>query len=134
MHHMLVNWHNSSAQLLSTILYRQAAGADVVVALTHMRWPSDEALAAAKTGIDLILGGHDHDVGRRLVEGTWIVKSGSIWLMTTMMSFMHVVNIGTDFRALTCVELALGAQGVQCEFGQVNMTADCPEDPDIAQV
>lgn len=61
---------------------QQKMGADVVIALTHMRWPSDEALAAAATGVDLILGGHDHDVGRRLVNGTWIVKSGVLWWLS----------------------------------------------------
>ena len=32
-----------------------------MVALTHMRRPNDHRLAEQATGIDLILGGHDHD-------------------------------------------------------------------------
>ena len=32
-----------------------------MVALTHMRGPNDRRLAEKATGIDLILGGHDHD-------------------------------------------------------------------------
>ena len=32
-----------------------------MVALTHMRGPNDRRLAEQATGIDLILGGHDHD-------------------------------------------------------------------------
>ena len=36
-------------------------GAEFVVALTHMRGPNDRRLAEQATGIDLILGGHDHD-------------------------------------------------------------------------
>ena len=31
------------------------------MALTHMRGPNDRRLAEQATGIDLILGGHDHD-------------------------------------------------------------------------
>lgn len=31
------------------------------MALTHMRGPNDCRLAEQATGIDLILGGHDHD-------------------------------------------------------------------------
>ena len=31
------------------------------MALTHMRGPNDRCLAEQATGIDLILGGHDHD-------------------------------------------------------------------------
>lgn len=37
----------------------RAAGADVVIALTHMRTANDVALGAAVPGIDLILGGHE---------------------------------------------------------------------------
>ena len=36
-------------------------GAEFVVALTHMRGPNDHRLAEEATGIDLVLGGHDHD-------------------------------------------------------------------------
>lgn len=38
----------------------KAQGADVVVALTHMRVPNDKRLAEEVAEIDLILGGHDH--------------------------------------------------------------------------
>jgi 5'-nucleotidase len=34
----------------------RAAGADFVIALTHMRQPNDERLAAAATGVDIVLG------------------------------------------------------------------------------
>lgn len=36
-------------------------GAEFVIALTHMRVPNDRRLAEEAAGIDLILGGHDHD-------------------------------------------------------------------------
>lgn len=44
-------------------LLRGVEGCHVVVALTHMRVPNDLRLAAAARalGVDLILGGHDHD-------------------------------------------------------------------------
>jgi 5'-nucleotidase len=35
-------------------------GCDIIVALTHMRFPNDIRLAENTKGIDLILGGHDH--------------------------------------------------------------------------
>jgi hypothetical protein len=38
----------------------QAAGADIVVALTHMRAPNDVQLAQQVAEIDVVLGGHDH--------------------------------------------------------------------------
>lgn len=43
------------------ILFLVFQGAEFVVALTHMRGPNDCRLAEQAAGIDLILGGHDHD-------------------------------------------------------------------------
>ncbi|ORZ40200.1 Metallo-dependent phosphatase-like protein [Catenaria anguillulae PL171] len=61
-------------------------GCHMVVALTHMRMPNDEQLAAQVPEIDLVLGGHDHDVqiardvdlgAPRNREGVAVVKSGT---------------------------------------------------------
>lgn len=40
----------------------QSQGADLVIALTHMRVPNDEKLAKGVAEIDAVLGGHDHHV------------------------------------------------------------------------
>ena len=37
----------------------KAQGAQLVIALSHMRQPNDERLVAEATEIDLVLGGHD---------------------------------------------------------------------------
>lgn len=55
----------------------RAQGAELVVALTHMRWHNDVRLAAQAAGIDLVLGGHDHQYGVREVNGVPIIKSGA---------------------------------------------------------
>eukprot|EP01065_Artemidia_motanka_P017572 TRINITY_DN2100_c5_g1_i1.p1 TRINITY_DN2100_c5_g1~~TRINITY_DN2100_c5_g1_i1.p1 ORF type:complete len:876 (+),score=253.67 TRINITY_DN2100_c5_g1_i1:176-2803(+) len=55
----------------------RAEGAHVVIALTHMRTPNDKLLAEAMTGVDVILGGHDHDYEHFVTAGTHVVKSGS---------------------------------------------------------
>lgn len=52
-------------------------GADLVIAVTHMRWRNDIRLASESNGVDLILGGHDHEYGVLEVNGILIVKSGS---------------------------------------------------------
>lgn len=70
------------------------AGADVVLALTHMRLPNDERLARESEGIDLILGGHDHlyavrEIARARGPSCAVVKSG------------------TDFRQLSVVDVLL---------------------------
>jgi len=56
----------------------RAEGADVIVALTHMREPNDHKLAAQLGGqIDIILGGHDHFYAHGLINGTHVLRSGS---------------------------------------------------------
>ncbi|KAL8911397.1 MAG: hypothetical protein Q9171_003444 [Xanthocarpia ochracea] len=66
----------------------RAQGADIIIALTHAREPSDVKLAE-KTPlglIDLILGGHDHFYGHQLINGT------------------HILRSGTDFKQLSYIE------------------------------
>uniref|UniRef100_A0A667X1U6 Ecto-5'-nucleotidase n=1 Tax=Myripristis murdjan TaxID=586833 RepID=A0A667X1U6_9TELE len=65
-----------AANQLSTELREQ--GADLVVALTHMRWRNDIRLASEAKGLNLILGGHDHEYGVLEVNGILIVKSGKV--------------------------------------------------------
>jgi 2',3'-cyclic-nucleotide 2'-phosphodiesterase (5'-nucleotidase family) len=51
-------------------------GADLVVALTHLDLADDRALAADVEGIDIILGGHDHDPITVFEGGKLILKAG----------------------------------------------------------
>lgn len=52
------------------------AGAEVVVALTHLDLAEDRRLALQVKGIDLVLGGHDHDPVSIKEEGALVLKSG----------------------------------------------------------
>ncbi|MBP2300990.1 bifunctional metallophosphatase/5'-nucleotidase [Azospirillum picis] len=54
----------------------RAKGASVVVALTHLTIEEDRELAAKVRGIDLILGGHDHDPISFYEGSTLILKAG----------------------------------------------------------
>ena len=53
------------------------AGADLIVALTHLEIDVDRELAMSVGGIDLILGGHDHDPITFYEGGVLIHKSGN---------------------------------------------------------
>ena len=66
----------------------RAQGADIIIALTHAREPSDVKLAEkTPTGlIDIVLGGHDHFYGHQIINGT------------------HVLRSGTDFKQLSYIE------------------------------
>lgn len=53
------------------------AGANVVVALTHQTITEDRDLAVKVKGIDLVLGGHDHDPISFYEGSTLILKAGA---------------------------------------------------------
>ncbi|ETW09319.1 hypothetical protein, variant 1 [Aphanomyces invadans] len=60
----------------------KARGADVIIALTHVSIAHDKLLAKRVPGIDVILGGHDHDPFTLYQGKTFIHKSGqnAYWL------------------------------------------------------
>jgi 5'-nucleotidase / UDP-sugar diphosphatase len=51
-------------------------GADVIVALTHLDFSDDRLLARSVKGINLILGGHDHEPVTFFERGVMIFKAG----------------------------------------------------------
>lgn len=72
----------------------RAEGADLIVALTHMREPNDNKLAEqAGDQIDLILGGHDHFYAHSHINGC------------------HVLRSGTDFKQLSYIEARRTPEG-----------------------
>jgi len=92
-------------------------GADVVIAMTHMRMPNDYLLAHEVEEVDIILGGHDHhyEVSKIGPHGTYILNSG------------------TDFRDLTAITLRFNDKkegGCTCEVTgteHVEITASITE-------
>jgi len=55
----------------------RCAGANVVIALTHLAIDEDRALSRAVPGIDVILGGHDHEPITFYEHGALLHKSGT---------------------------------------------------------
>ena len=66
----------------------RAQGAQIIIALTHAREPSDIKLAEKTPPglIDLILGGHDHFYAHQIIDKT------------------HILRSGTDFKQLSYIE------------------------------
>lgn len=113
-----LNFIDQGKQLAKSLL---DDGADVIVALTHMRRPNDELLAAAVPEIHLILGGHDHEyfAAETQPHGTLLVKSG------------------TDFRDFSVLTLSknIGQNAplsIACK--RVSITSDIPEAKDVAAI
>ncbi|XP_038646944.1 mannosylglucosyl-3-phosphoglycerate phosphatase-like isoform X5 [Scyliorhinus canicula] len=89
----------------------RSKGAELLIALTHMKWSNDIRLARNVDGLDLILGGHDHDYGTKEVNGTLIIKSGS------------------DFRSLTKIEITrTGENNYKYSTQKIDITKDLEED------
>ena len=94
----------------------RAQGVDMVIALTHMRNPNDIRLAKEVPELDLILGGHDHDVYSDTVNGVPLIKSG------------------TDFRNFTKISVTIDAAGagsskrVACEWALQDVTESDSQD------
>ena len=69
------------------------AGVDIVIALTHMRYPNDVALAEAVPQIDVILGGHDHGFAVTrcgdAAGGNLLVKSGTDYRDMAALVLLH---------------------------------------------
>ena len=67
---------------------------DAIVALTHLSIEQDTELVEAVPGIDLVLGGHEHE--------NWILYRGP---------FVPIVKADANVRSLAIVTLAFGAPG-----------------------
>lgn len=85
---------SDTARELAPVL--RAEGADMVVALTHMREPNDLKLAEnAGDQVDLILGGHDHFYSHALVNGCHVLRSGTDF---KQLSYLEARRRGADGR------------------------------------
>ncbi|KAL2814698.1 Metallo-dependent phosphatase-like protein [Aspergillus cavernicola] len=93
---------------------------DLVIALTHMRVPEDMAVANATTSgdsrVDLLLGGHDHEVVRRYAgdtdviaenveQGRKITEVEVDGMVPDAEGDIRLVKSGTDWRALSLIRL-----------------------------
>merc|ERR1719197_1070563 len=79
---------------------KEKQGAEIVVALTHMRVPNDELLAQEVEEIDIILGGHDHHYDVKPVGpyGTYVLKSGTDFRDITVLQLDFTENDGRPFK------------------------------------
>ena len=98
----------------------QEEGAELVVAITHMRIPNDRKLAAQVPEFDLVLGGHDHHYEVDFVPPHNVL----------------VCKSGTDFRDMTRVDVLLPAGGGRPVLSWTRLTQDSsvPQDPAVAAV
>ena len=99
----------------------RSQGAQIIIALTHAREPSDIKLAQKTPPglIDLILGGHDHFYAHQIINQT------------------HVLRSGTDFKQLSYIEArrkANGQPGWDFDIIRRDITRAIPEDKGTVQL
>ena len=82
-----VTFTDETAALRAGVADLRRSGADIVVALTHLDLADDERVAREIEGIDLVLGGHDHDPTIKQDNGAPVVKAGgdAKWLAVVEM-------------------------------------------------
>ena len=99
----------------------QEQGADVIVALTHLDIAVDREIARRVDGIDVILGGHDHDPITFYENGVFIHKSGYD------AHYLGVVNLAID-----TVETRSGPAVTVLPTWEMRSTAGVEPDPEVA--
>ena len=99
----------------------RAQGAEIIIALTHAREPSDVKLAEKTPPglIDIILGGHDHFYSHKLVNTT------------------HILRSGTDFKQLSYIEARRKpdqSSGWDFTITRRDIVRSLPEDPKTVEL
>ena len=108
-------YRSASETAIELVTTLRAQGAQIVIALTHAREPSDVKLAEKTPPglIDLVLGGHDHFYAHQVINQT------------------HVLRSGTDFKQLSYIEARRkpnGQPGWDFDIIRRDITRAIPED------
>jgi len=104
-------------------------GAELLIALTHMRVPNDIKLAEEVEEFDIIAGGHDHHVEIRMVEphNNLFCKSGT--------DFRNMTKIKVEFPDVPFPPgTAPAAARPKLSWEEVLITLDVPEDKAVAKI
>ena len=108
-------------------------GCEIVIALTHMRFPNDKILADKVGGIDLILGGHDHTSGHAILNNQMVMKSGADFKELTKLEF-HFVDAATLEGMETNENVVVNKErGYYLDFEKVEVTSKWEPDPEMAK-
>ncbi|KAI9873178.1 MAG: hypothetical protein M1830_000748 [Pleopsidium flavum] len=112
--HLIYKSASATAKELVPILRND--GAEIIIALTHMREPNDLKLAEHTPAglIDIVLGGHDHFYAHHFINDT------------------HVLRSGSDFKQLSYIEGRRkegGKPGWDFNITGRDVVREIPEDP-----
>ena len=118
-------------RLISRRLRRQ--GADIVIALTHLPMRDDKRLAA-EADVDLIIGGHEHELLESIAGRTLITKMGSDARNLGRVDLI-VRAIGSGRRATAArVRSRTRFKLESVDFQAIPVTDSVADDPQVAAV
>jgi 5'-nucleotidase len=109
----------ATGKRLAARLRRQ--GADIIIALTHLSMCDDKRLAR-EADVDLIVGGHEHE------------------LLQSMAGRAHISKMGSDARDLGRIDLHLARAGrgrfrvKDIDWSRLSVDKNIPEDAQVKQV
>ena len=89
-------FHDPLVTARAQVVALKNKGADFIVALTHLDWATDQALARQVPEIGLILAGHDHIAANIFVGDTLLVQAGTDaqWLAAVDVMLEYVERQG----------------------------------------
>lgn len=109
----------------------RAAGAEVVLALSHLGWAADRALAGQVAGVDGFIGGHSHTL---LSDGEPGAAGPAHAVFSGPAGRAVVVQAAAYGRYLGRLDLDIAADGTLLAYGGDcrHIGLDLPEDPAVA--
>ncbi len=112
----------------------RAAGADIVIALTHIGFASDKALAGRVSGIDLIVGGHTHSfLGEKAEDGPASEGAYPTLVRAPDGRPVPIVTAWHSGRFLGEITLSFDEKGVMTAFSgaPVDLRPESPSSPAV---
>ncbi len=90
----VLNYIDSAKKMVE--LLKEKKKVNYIIAMTHLHIEDDKKLARQVNGIDLILGGHDHDIHLHQVNDTYICKFGENLKYVGVITLTSYSDIATD--------------------------------------
>ena len=112
------NYKRTAAEFAKKLQEEDAC--DYVIALTHMRVRHDEKFAREIPGVDLVLGGHDHEYHCIQVEHTLKDQSEGPGVENKI---VPVIKSGTDYRDFTEIDITFNVPDAQFKMFQTDYAA-----------
>lgn len=131
-----VKYINQALKGTEIALQLREQGAKLIIAVTHSRSDNDIYLAEKCKGIDLILGGHDHDYYLHSINGIPILNSGSNFKQLTLLQvkIQDSKEISANEKNISDLSKTIVGARACFTFKRFNITSDIQPDEEMEQI